>query len=596
MKFVISGYYGFKNTGDEAILDVIIEQIQKADPQAEIIIPSPSAGNRSLMAIPRYNLFSLVKAIKKADVLISGGGGLLQDSTGLFTVPYYLGIIYIAKFLKKKVVFLGQGYGPVKNIINKWLIKKILNRVDLITLRDEVSLKEMRRIGVVKPPMLLTSDPAFLLNKESPLNILKENHLLIENKKAIGISVRSSKNTTDLFRKNLAGSLDTIIEKYNVQIIFIPLHFPYDLRESFKILEKMKNKAVILTEQHPPKEMLGLISSMDLFIGMRLHSLIFCAVSGIPMIGINYDPKVKALLDEYSSPCMPDNFCIKELTDTFDNIWADQESISKQIIDHTEIMKSKAQLNFSALFEYTSLPRQTEFFGVKIDLYDLNSSLTKAEEFIKSGKPHLITTPNPEIIVASQKDEELKNILNSSDLRLPDGSGLILIAKILNLPLRHRITGIDFMIKMFELSKAKGYRVFLLGSSPEIVMRAEQKLISDGINIVGAHDGYFNESQDSQIIELIKAAKPDILFVGLGAPRQEKWISKYYKEMGVPFNMVIGGSLDVISGKKQRAPQFTQTLGIEWLWRLFKEPYRWRRQLALVKFTLMAIKKRFLAT
>jgi N-acetylglucosaminyldiphosphoundecaprenol N-acetyl-beta-D-mannosaminyltransferase len=161
---------------------------------------------------------------------------------------------------------------------------------------------------------------------------------------------------------------------------------------------------------------------------------------------------------------------------------------------------------------------------------------------------------------------------------------MVVVSRILGNPLKERVTGIDLMLKIVEMCARQGLKIFLLGSEPGVAEEAASKLIESfpGINIVGTYHGYFEK--DNEVVKAIKDTKPDILFVGLGAGRQEKWLSKHLKELGVPIAMVIGGSLDVISGRKKRAPKWSQKLYIEWLYRLITEPERWKRQLALPKF------------
>jgi N-acetylglucosaminyldiphosphoundecaprenol N-acetyl-beta-D-mannosaminyltransferase len=223
------------------------------------------------------------------------------------------------------------------------------------------------------------------------------------------------------------------------------------------------------------------------------------------------------------------------------------------------------------------------FAGIKVDNVTLDECKAKVEGFLSSGDRHLIVTPNPEIIVTLQKDQELKGIVNSASLRIPDGISMVVVSKILRTPLKERVSGIDLMLKLVGLKK----KIFLLGGAPGVAQEAAGKL--PGANVVGIHHGYFND--DAEVIRMIKDTRPDILFVGLGAGRQEKWISKHLKELDIPVSMVIGGSLDVISGRKKRAPKWIQKLYIEWLYRLITEPQRIKRQLALPRFLFLTLFK-----
>jgi len=232
-----------------------------------------------------------------------------------------------------------------------------------------------------------------------------------------------------------------------------------------------------------------------------------------------------------------------------------------------------------------------DFCGVKVDNLNQSEAIEKVRQFISSSQPHLIFTPNPEIIVSAQKDQELMNIINGASLRVPDGISMVVVSKLLGTPLKERVSGIDLMLKITELAGREGLKLFLLGSAPGIAQKAAEVLTEKyAARIVGTQDGYFGD--DLGVINKIKASRADIIFVGLGAGRQERWLNHHLKELGVKIGMTIGGSLDVISGNKKRAPQWMQTLYIEWLYRLFIEPNRWKRQLALPQFLWLMFYKR----
>lgn len=236
--------------------------------------------------------------------------------------------------------------------------------------------------------------------------------------------------------------------------------------------------------------------------------------------------------------------------------------------------------------------KTVDFSGIKVDNVSMAEAVGTVEGFLDTPGSHLIVTPNPEIIVASQKDSELKEIMNSASLRAPDGISMIVVSRILGTPLKERVAGIDLMLELIKLCGKYGKKIFLLGGEAGVAEEAAGKLAQKfpGINVVGVHNGYFNEA--SSVIKKIRDARPDILFVGLGAGRQEKWINHHLKGLNIRVAMVIGGSLDVLSGRKKRAPTWVQRLYIEWLYRLFTEPERWKRQLALPKFLYLTLLKK----
>ena len=302
MKFVISGYYGFKNSGDDALLLSIIRQIQNDYTDAKIVVFSnaPKATRRDygVFAVNRYNIISILYNIAKCDLLISGGGTLIQDKTSTKSLLYYLAIIKLAKIFKKKVMLYANGIGPLKSFKNIEKTKNVLNTVDLITLRDSDSLSELEQIEVTKPIIELTADPVFLLSADENGEKILDAYAIPKNKKLMCVSVRNWKDSPKDFAETIASFCDYASYKYGIYTIFLPMQVNRDYELSLKIKNKMKSDAKIIGAKYPFKTLLSLISKMYLCVGMRLHSLIFSANMLVPTIGIVYDPKVKGFLND----------------------------------------------------------------------------------------------------------------------------------------------------------------------------------------------------------------------------------------------------------------------------------------------------------
>jgi polysaccharide pyruvyl transferase CsaB len=209
MRVVLSGYFGFGNIGDEAILEAMIVGLRNKLPSIKIIVlsstPEKTAEMYNVRAVDRLSYRKIRRAISECDVLISGGGGLIQDVTGFRTIPYYLGIIYLAKRLGKTAVILGQGFGPVRNPINRLLTKWILNRTDLIIVRDEKSSEDMISLGVKNPPIHVTGDVTAilpLLDIERSTEMLQAEGIQKKGRPLIGISIRpQAENISRLNRR-----------------------------------------------------------------------------------------------------------------------------------------------------------------------------------------------------------------------------------------------------------------------------------------------------------------------------------------------------------------------------------------------------------
>ncbi|MCZ8523274.1 MULTISPECIES: WecB/TagA/CpsF family glycosyltransferase [Paenibacillus] len=209
----------------------------------------------------------------------------------------------------------------------------------------------------------------------------------------------------------------------------------------------------------------------------------------------------------------------------------------------------------------------------------------------KDGGYMQIITCNPEIVMASGQDEELRAILQGAGLVTADGIGIVLASRWLGDPLPERVTGFDILMGLLEEGNRKGYSFYLFGADPATNDKAAEVISGryPGLRIAGRKHGYYKPEEEAGILADIAAAKPDILVVALGAPRAERWIYRNRAKLPVRAAMGVGGSLDVIAGKVKRAPVVWQKLNLEWLYRLLSEPSRWRRQLVLPKFAVRAL-------
>jgi polysaccharide pyruvyl transferase CsaB len=588
MKLLLAGYYGSRNLGDEALLQVILDEIKESIPGAKVTVlsakPEWTTEEYRVDAIAKFSFPQALKAMKSSDAVIFGGGGLLQDATSKKSLLYYVNLIRFAKFYKKKIILLAQGIGPLKD---KKHVKKALEHVDLVSVRDEASLKGLVNIGARPKRLALTSDLAFLL-KPAPLErvnkLLFDEGIKLDDKKLVAVSLRKPVDINDNGSfKVIAGLCDHLIRTRDVNVVFIPFA-PEDQMVIKKVMSSMDESSVMLSRQYTPDEMLGIISKFSALIGMRLHSLIMAAGVNVPCFGISYDPKVTAFQASIQMPCVNiSNIDEQKLKQDVAVFLADSK-INTGLIDE---IKKRAKSNITMMLEVLNKNR-IDVLDVDVDNFTLDESVKKAEALLLKRNHSLIVTPNPEMIMAAQKDMELKNIIDGAGLALPDGVGLKIAGKILGKPFKQRVTGVDLMMKIIELSKSKGYKIFLFGGAEGVAGKAALRI---GSNVVGYCQGY--TMSDPFVVDKILQARPDILFIGLGSPKQEKWASKHLRQLNVPLTMCVGGSLDVLSGRVKRAPQFMQNIGLEWLWRLVNEPRRIKRMLILPVFLYKVILSRF---
>ncbi|SFJ24009.1 N-acetylglucosaminyldiphosphoundecaprenol N-acetyl-beta-D-mannosaminyltransferase [Paenibacillus sp. UNC496MF] len=209
-------------------------------------------------------------------------------------------------------------------------------------------------------------------------------------------------------------------------------------------------------------------------------------------------------------------------------------------------------------------------------------------------KPFHLITANPEIVMAAKGQPELRRIVEEADLITPDGIGVVLAAKWQGTRIPERVTGYDMLIRLLEGAAASGFSLYVLGADEETNAKAVDiiKAKYPGVEIAGRHNGFFKGDQENEIVADIARKRPDLLIVALGAPNAEKWIYKHKSRLNAKVAFGVGGSLDVIAGKVKRAPVVWQKLNVEWLYRLLKQPSRWRRQLVLPKFALTILTTR----
>ncbi len=232
--------------------------------------------------------------------------------------------------------------------------------------------------------------------------------------------------------------------------------------------------------------------------------------------------------------------------------------------------------------------RKADILGVEVSSLTMAQAVQTAEKFMDSTAPHLIATANAEMIMRAGIDAELKNILNTADLVVPDGAGTVWAGNYLGVEMPERVAGFDLVQHLLADAPAKGRRIFFFGSAPGVADKAKAKAEKDypGIQIVGTRNGFFTADDEPEIIAQIKEAKPDLLLAALGVPKQEKWLYAHMSELGCPLSIGVGGTFDVMAGVMKRAPLWMQKAKLEWLFRGMMQPKRAGRLMALPRFVL----------
>jgi N-acetylglucosaminyldiphosphoundecaprenol N-acetyl-beta-D-mannosaminyltransferase len=226
--------------------------------------------------------------------------------------------------------------------------------------------------------------------------------------------------------------------------------------------------------------------------------------------------------------------------------------------------------------------KSTRILGTRVDLVDMDKTLTIIDEFINIKKTHQIVVINVAKIIKALKDNYLKQIIEEADLSGADGTPVVWVSKFFGPKIPGRVNGTDLMEKLVKRSIEKGYRIFFFGAREEVVHKVIKiyKEKYPKLNVAGYRNGYFTKDQELEIAEEIGKSKAHILFVAFGTPKKEKFINKYKNVMNVPVIHGVGGSFDVVAGVTKRAPLWMQEYGLEWLYRVYQEPGRmWKRYL-----------------
>jgi len=348
---IISGYYGLGNSGDEALLKSIVADLKSINPDITITALSGDAKLTKklygIKTVNRFNPFAVIREFSSARLLLSGGGTLIQDATSTKSLLYYLGIIALAKKMGLKTMLYANGMGPIKDR-NVKKVHKVLNKTDLITLRESTSLEEIERCNITAPEVVVTADPAFNLvpsDEKEALKILEE-YSISPDCKVVAVSVRESNNAPANFEDELAKSLDEVAKK-GYMPVFIPMQKSIDMEISLRVASKMKEQSRVIDCEISVCDMLALIGKCSIACGMRLHMLIFASVMNVPMAGIAYDPKIKGFMEYMHQDNYIDleKFCFEDFKNVLTGVSDNSDNLRKQLKEELIPLREKAKEN-----------------------------------------------------------------------------------------------------------------------------------------------------------------------------------------------------------------------------------------------------------
>lgn len=349
---MISGYYGFRNSGDDSILAGIVLELKKKCPGININVlsknPDETASVYGVNSINRFNIPKIFYLLKKQDLFISGGGSLLQDMTSSKSLAYYLLIIKLAILRKVKTYIYANGIGPVNKEKNQKSVRKLLNKVDMITLRDKESVTELENMGITTP-ITLTADPVFTLcceDEEKTEEFLLK-YGIEKDEKYFIISIRPWKTEKENFISETAKFCNEVSRKYNLTPVILAMQPSMDTEISNALKNLLDVKYAYIDKTLHYSRLLGILKKAVFCSAMRLHTLIYAAKTGTPAIGISYDPKVLAMLDYTGQnlSCNVSEVSFVALITLADKIMSENESISKTLEEHSAKLTKLAEEN-----------------------------------------------------------------------------------------------------------------------------------------------------------------------------------------------------------------------------------------------------------
>ncbi len=306
-RIVIAGYYGYDNLGDEAVLAGTVQALRHRRPDVEITVlsanPAVTARTHGVRAVARGAPGRVAAALRGADLLLCGGGSLFQDATSWRSPWYYLGVLGLGRRLAGRTAVHAQGVEiPLRRAVRAG-VAHVLNRVDLVTLRDRTSKAVLAALGVRRPPIVVSADPSWLLDPEwSPAAAAVRSRW--GSRPAFGLALRAWGSGAAI--RAAVAAAKTVGARLGAQWVLLPMHRPHVAAVAEQAADELRDGAVVVRERFGPREMLALIGTLDLMVGMRLHALVFAAGQGVPIVPVAYDPKIVALADELGQPAPPD--------------------------------------------------------------------------------------------------------------------------------------------------------------------------------------------------------------------------------------------------------------------------------------------------
>jgi polysaccharide pyruvyl transferase CsaB len=356
---LFSGYYGYNNIGDEAVLGGLLAGLRAADAGVTPVVlsgdPAATEALHGVAARPRMGFGAVQAALRKADLLVSGGGSLLQDVTSLRSPLYYLGVLGLAQRAGVPTAAIAQGMGPLRAPWNRALARHVLDATRVISVRDEASAAFLHDIGVTRPPIEITADPAFLLAPEETPRLAEwwDAHIPAD-RPVIGVALRRWPHHNPPARYTaIADGLAALAAETGAFLLFVPMQYADDLPVSVQMAGWTPAESRVLDVPLTPRETLAVVGRCGCIVAMRLHTLIFAAARGVPALGIAYDPKVLdfALSADLPLPPRWEHLTTDEFTANLRAVWAAREAIARGVAARAGTLTARARRNIAIILD-----------------------------------------------------------------------------------------------------------------------------------------------------------------------------------------------------------------------------------------------------
>ncbi|MBU6145558.1 MAG: polysaccharide pyruvyl transferase CsaB [Paenibacillaceae bacterium] len=578
----IVGYYGYANSGDEAVLHAILtalaDEAQRLDVRIRPVVVSGDVGHTTrvhgIEAVGRGDVRAVWSLLRDARVCIFGGGSLLQDVTSMRSMVYYMSMMELAHRAGALVVWYAQGIGPIRRswLFGRW-VRSMAERSLAVFVRDDASHDLLVRFGVDAGHVRVCADPVCGCTAGVGHVFPATLGVAIRAWRADGADVQEIGRTVAQWQRRTGND-----------VVLLPFHEPED-RHTAHILAHAYGWTVHAPTEHP-QHMIDAVAQCTWVLGMRLHALIYAAVGGVPFVAVSYDPKIEQFAARLAVPiaCTTEDVsgllpALSTCTNTPRSAWNAARSTH---MDSLRVQaRMPAQKVVRALHDDVSV-----LFGVAVSRKSMTGIARVLFEAIRTKRATHVVTLNPIMLMHGLRDRAYLRMLRQAELVVADGIGVVWAAWWRGQPVRGRVTGYDVVQELLQEAAKHGWRVYMLGASQDVVEEAARRMqqMHRGLCIVGCETGYFED--DEAVLARIAQAQPHILLVGRSLATQDRWIAQHRARLDVPVMIGCGGSFDVMAGRLHRAPQWVQRMHMEWLYRLMQQPRRLGRMMALPRFVV----------